>query len=105
MVRGLERFRSLTMLSAVGNRGEHQFINGLDVFPVRTRRSYHYLLDDHGAEKTFRSGDVLCDFSDRPAVGTRFEIPLRFGQASGGVQYALFRALQILHGAVAVSLG
>lgn len=96
-VGGLDGFRGLEFMAAIGNARDDAGVDGGDV-ATGNGGCFHYARFNRATDVVFRGGDVLHAYGDGPAVGGRFEVPLGGGEAFGGVEDVFFCGFEIGEG-------
>ena len=94
-VGGLERIRSLNLGGAVRDTGQNAGVNHSDIAAGNSGGDHH-LLNNQATDKILGSSDVLYAFSNGPAIGSRFEVPLSWRSlvASRTIFFAGFEQLK-----------
>lgn len=95
----LDGFGSLDFIFAFGDVGDDASVDGGDV-ATGDGGGFHDAVFDGSANVVFCGGNVFHAFGDGPAVGSRFEVPLRGGKIFCGFENVFFRGFEIDEGFV-----
>jgi hypothetical protein len=64
----------------------------------------HHFFNDHATDEIFGGSNVLHAFSNGPAIGSRFQVPLSWREIVAGVEDHLFAGFEQLKGLFFVGL-